>query len=162
MNQTLVRPAVPSDVPLIFDLIVELARYEKLAHTVESTPDLIGAALFCPRPNVFCEIAEAGGEPGGFALWFRNFSTFKGRNGIYLEDLFVRPAFRGQGLGKALLRALARRAVADNLARLEWSVLDWNMPAIDFYRASGAELLDGWTTCRVSGDALARLAATTG
>ena len=158
MKPLRIRPASPADSDLIFALVMELAEYERLAHTVDSTPDLIAAALFGPHPRLFCDIVEWDGVPAGFALWFYNFSTFRGRHGIYLEDLFVRPAFRGKGLGKALLEALARRCREEGLPRLEWSVLDWNQPSIEFYRAQGAELLDGWTTCRVSGDALHRLA----
>ena len=158
MKPARVRPATPADTALIFELIVELARYEELAHTVDSTPDLIATALFGPNPRLFCEIAEWNAAPAGFALWFYNFSTFRGRHGIYLEDLFVREAFRGKGLGKALLETLARRCYEEDLPRLEWSVLDWNTPSIEFYRAQGAELLDGWTTCRITGKALARLA----
>ena len=153
-----VRPAASADAALIFDLVAELAQYEKLAGDVESTPALLAAVLFCDTPRVFCDIAESDGEPAGFALWFYNFSTFRGRHGIYLEDLFVRDAFRGHGLGKALLARLARRCADENLARLEWSVLDWNSSAIDFYQAQGATLLDGWTTCRVTGPALQSLA----
>lgn len=162
MDRARIRPAVPADAPLIFALVLELAHYEKLAEAVDSTPDLIAQALFGQGPKVFCDIAEWGGEPAGLALWFYNFSTFRGRHGLYLEDLFVRPAFRGRGVGKALLHYLAQRAVAEDLARLEWSVLDWNRSAIDFYRAQGADLLDGWTICRLSGDALARLGSATG
>lgn len=152
-----VRPARAADVPLIFALVGELAAYEKLSHAVESSHALLAAALFGPAPRVFCEIADWQGEPGGLALWFYNFSTFRGRHGIYLEDLYVRPPMRSHGLGKALLRSLAARCVTEDLARMEWSVLDWNTPAIEFYRAQGAVLLDDWTTCRLSGDALARL-----
>jgi GNAT superfamily N-acetyltransferase len=119
---------------------------------------MIVEALFGPRPRAFCDIAELDGAAAGFALWFYNFSTFRGRHGIYLEDLFVRPAARGTGLGKALLAGLAERCVRENLARLEWSVLDWNAPAIAFYQSQGAELMSEWTTCRVSGPALSRLA----
>ena len=136
----------------------ELAVYERLEADVDATPEMIAGALFGPSPRVFCDIAEWHGQPAGFALWFYNFSTFRGRHGIYLEDLFVRPAQRGHGLGKALLAHLARRCVTENLARLEWSVLDWNTPSIDFYKAQGAVMLDGWTTCRVTGSALWRLA----
>ena len=121
---------------------------------------MIAGALFSPNPRLFCDIAEHRGAPVGIAIWFYNFSTFKGRHGIYLEDLFVSPASRGLGLGKALLARLARRCVEEDLARLEWSVLDRNAPSIDFYKARGAELMDGWTTCRVTGDALQRLGAT--
>ena len=155
---TVIRPATPADAGLVFDLVHELAVYERLEADVDATPEMIAGALFGPAPRVFCDIAEWHGQPAGFALWFYNFSTFRGRHGIYLEDLFVRPAQRGHGLGKALLAHLARRCVTENLARLEWSVLDWNTPSIDFYKAQGAVMLDGWTTCRVTGSALWRLA----
>ncbi len=153
-----IRPAVPGDAALIHALVCELADYERLSHAVRSTPEELAAALFGEAPRVFCAVAERDGAPAGFALWFYDFSTFEGRHGIYLEDLFVRPAFRGCGIGRALLAHLAARCAAEGLPRLSWSVLDWNEPAIAFYRARGAELMDGWTTCRVSGDALARLA----
>ncbi|MFZ4533513.1 MAG: GNAT family N-acetyltransferase [Alsobacter sp.] len=153
-----IRPATSADAGLVFDLVHELAVYERLEADVDATPAMIAEALFGPAPRVFCDLAEWQGQPAGFALWFYNFSTFRGRHGIYLEDLFVREAQRGHGLGKALLAHLARRCVAENLARLEWSVLDWNTPSIDFYKAQGAVMLDGWTTCRVTGEALWRLA----
>jgi GNAT superfamily N-acetyltransferase len=153
-----IRPARPDDAALIFDLVRELAEYERLSGDVDATPETLAEALFGPSPRVFCDIAEHGGEPVGFALWFYSFSTFRGRHGIFLEDLFVRPAARGRGLGKALLANLAKRCVAENLARLEWSVLDWNEPSIEFYRLQGAEMLEGWTNCRVSDAALWRLA----
>ncbi len=153
-----IRPARPDDVPVILDLIVGLARYEKLEHKVAATEADIAAALFGPSPRVFCSLAGADGAVAGFALWYYTFSTFVGRHGIYLEDLFVRPEFRGRGLGKALIADLARRCVAENLGRFEWSVLDWNEPAIQFYRSQGARLLDDWTMCRVDGDALRSLA----
>ncbi|MBL8587394.1 MAG: GNAT family N-acetyltransferase [Methylobacteriaceae bacterium] len=152
------RPARPDDAALVFDLVRELAVYEQLSHAVDATPEMIAAALFGPAPRAFCDIGEWRGEPVGFALWFYNFSTFRGRHGIYLEDLYVRPAARGHGVGKALLAGLAKRCVAENLARLEWSVLDWNEPSIAFYKLQGAELMDGWTTCRVTDQALWRLA----
>ena len=154
-----IRPAAPDDAALIHALIRELADYERLAHAVRSTPEMIGAALFGPAPRAFCEIAEAAEGLAGLALWFYNFSTFEGRHGIFLEDLYVRPAARGQGLGKALLGRLARRCSDEGLTRLQWSVLDWNATSIAFYRALGAEMLDEWTGCRVTGDALARLAS---
>ncbi len=160
MSAARIRPAAPGDAPLIFDLVRELAAYERLSDAVDCTPAMLAAALFCPRPRTFCDIAEWSGEPAGLALWFYNFSTFRGRHGIYLEDLFVRPAFRGNGLGRMLLAGLARRCAEENLARLEWAVLDWNAPAIAFYRGRGAELQDDWTTCRLEHDALARLGAT--
>ena len=154
-----VRSARPDDAPLIFDLVRELAEYEKLSHAVDATQESIAAALFGDRPRVFCDIAEWRSAGVGFALWFYNFSTFRGRHGIYLEDLYVRPAQRGHGLGKLLLANLARRCVAEDLARLEWSVLDWNEPALGFYRSIGAAPMDEWTVHRVTGDALDALAA---
>lgn len=153
-----IRPAVPADAPLIHALVVELADYERLAHEVRSTPESLAGALFCTAPRVFCDIAEWEGQPAGLALWFYNFSTFAGRHGLYLEDLYVRPDHRGRGLGVALLAGLARRCVAEDLARLDWSVLDWNAPSIGFYRGLGADMLDEWTGCRLSGSALHRLA----
>lgn len=153
-----VRPARPEDAPLVFALVRELADYERLSHEVDATPEMLADALFGEEPRVFCDIAEWHGQPVGFALWFYSFSTFRGRCGIYLEDLYVRPSARGRGLGKVLLGALAKRCIAENLARLEWSVLDWNEPSIAFYRQQGAVLLDGWTTCRITDAALWRLA----
>ncbi len=158
MTTIRVRPAVAADTALVFALVVELAAYERLEHEVGSTAEMIGAALFGDSPRLFCDIAEHGGEPAGMALWFYNFSTFAGRHGIYVEDLYVRPEHRGAGLGKALLQTLARRCLEEGLARLQWSVLDWNEPAIAFYKAQGAEMLAEWTGCRVSGDPLVRLA----
>ena len=156
---TIVRPARPYDAPIIVDFIRGLAEYEKLLHEVSITEADLAEALFAPSPKVFCDIAEAGGRPVGFALWFYNYSTFKGRHGIYLEDLFVRPAARGKGAGKALLRGLAQRCVDEGLWRLEWAVLDWNEPAIGFYDALGAEALNEWIVRRLTGEALAKLAA---
>jgi GNAT superfamily N-acetyltransferase len=121
---------------------------------------MIDAALFGPAPRVFCELAEWAGEPAGLALWFANFSSFRGRHGIYLEDLYVRPDYRRRGIARALFCHLARRCLAERWTRFEWSVLDWNTPSITFYKSLGAELLDEWTMCRVSGNALARLAQT--
>jgi diamine N-acetyltransferase len=152
-----IRPAVPGDAATILGLIRALARYENLEDSVAASEADIAAALFGPAPRVFCDLAEADGAVAGFALWYYSFSTFVGRHGIYLEDLFVEPAFRGRGLGKALVTQLARRCVRENLGRLEWSVLDWNEPAIQFYRAQGARLLDDWTICRVDGPALSAL-----
>ena len=153
-----IRSAMPSDTRVIYALVRELAVYENLLDVVDATERMIGDALFGQTPRAFCELAEWGGEVAGFSLWFYNFSTFRGRHGIYLEDLFVRPDFRGKGLGKALIVSLARRCVAENLARFEWSVLDWNASSIAFYKALGATMLDDWTGCRVTGDALAALA----
>ena len=149
-----VRPARESDSGLIFDLVRELAEYEKLADAVDATPAMIGEALFGEAPRLFCDIAEWNGEAAGLAIWFLNYSTFRGRHGIYLEDLYVRPAFRGRGLGKALMAQLARRCVAQGLARFEWSVLDWNAPSIAFYQSIGARVMDDWKICRLSGPAL--------
>ncbi len=150
--------ARPDEIGLIWSLIRELADYEKLLHEVEATQEMIAAALFCDHPRLFCEIAEWDSEPVGFAVWFNNFSTFSGRSGIYLEDLFVRPAHRGKGIGKALLAHLAKECVANGWSRLQWSVLDWNSPAIAFYKSLGAVLMDDWTLCRVTGAQLAALA----
>lgn len=154
-----IRPARPGDAPLVLDFVRALAEYEKLAHEVDTTETMIDAALFGPSPRVFCDIAEWDGEPAGFALWFLNFSSFRGRNGIYLEDIFVRPALRGRGIGKALLRHLAARCLREGWTRFEWSMPDWNAPSIKFYESQSAVLLRDWTVCRVTGDALARLAS---
>ncbi len=150
--------ARPDQAGLIFSLICELAEYEKLSHEVEATEAGIATALFGDDPRLFCEIAEWNGEPVGFAVWFFNFSTFSGRSGIYLEDLFVRPAFRGKGIGKALLSYLARLSLENGWSRVQWTVLDWNTPSIDFYKSLGAVMMDEWKLCRVSGPALAQLA----
>jgi GNAT superfamily N-acetyltransferase len=154
-----IRSAAPADAELVFSLIRELADYERLLHEVDATQAMIADALFAPQPRVFADIAEWSGEPAGLALWFYDFSTFRGLHGLYLEDLYVRPAFRRHGIGKALLRRLARRCAAEGLARLEWAVLDWNEPAIGFYRSLGAVAEDEWTTYRLSGRALERLGA---
>jgi GNAT superfamily N-acetyltransferase len=153
-----IRRARPDEAGLVLSLVRELADYEKLLHEVEATEATIGAALFAEHPRLFCEIAEWDGEPAGFAVWFVNFSTFSGRSGIYLEDLFVRPAQRGNGIGKALLAHLAKQCVANGWSRLQWSVLDWNAPSIEFYKSLGAVLMDEWTVCRVGGPALKALA----
>ncbi len=154
-----IRSAVPADLPLIAQFIRDLADYEKLAHEVRFDEAKLGEKLFGPRPYAEVVIGELGGEPQGFALFFHNFSTFEGRPGLYLEDLFVRPAARGSGLGKALLAHLAQLCIDRDCARLEWSVLDWNTPAIGFYQSLGAKLMDEWTVMRVDGDALTDLAA---
>jgi GNAT superfamily N-acetyltransferase len=153
-----IRPARPGEAGLVLSFIRELAEYEKLAHEVEATEATIADALFGASPLVYCDIAEWNGEPAGFQVWFVNFSTFSGRYGIYLEDLFVRPALRGKGIGKALLAHLAARCVENGWSRLQWSVLDWNTPSIEFYKLLGAELMDEWTVCKVTGEALKTLA----
>ena len=154
-----IRRARPEDAGEILAMVRELAAFENLTAECDATQEQIAAALFGEHPRAFCEIAEAaGGRVVGFALWFYTFSTFRGRHGIWLEDLFVRPDWRGKGFGKALLAELAKHCVAENLPRLEWSVLDWNTGAVDFYKAQGARLLDDWTVCRVTDAALWRLA----
>ena len=154
----LIRRARPDEAGLVLSLVRELAEYEKLLHEVEATEAMIAEALFGANPRVFCDLAEWNGEVAGFAVWFVNFSTFSGRAGIYLEDLFVRPALRGKGIGKALLAHLARECVVNEWSRLQWSVLDWNTPSIEFYKSLGAVMLDEWTVCKVGGPALAALA----
>jgi len=158
MSDLVIRLAAPADAPLIMGFIRELAEYERLLHAVEAGEADIARDLFGPTPRAFCDIAELDGEPVGFALWFYNYSTFKGRAGIYLEDLFVRPSARRHGAGKALLGRLAQRCVDEGLGRLEWAVLDWNAPAISFYDSLGAEALSDWIVRRVTGEALAKLA----
>ena len=154
-----IRAATPADLPLIAELIRALAAYEDLAGEVRFDEAVLGEKLFGARPYAEVLIGEVDGEPMAFALFFHNFSTFEGRPGIYLEDLFVRSEARGLGLGKALLAELARLAVERDCARLEWWVLDWNAPAIEFYRTQGARPMDEWTVMRVEGAALAELAA---
>src|SRR5438874_1873158 len=153
-----IRSAVADDVPLILSFIRDLAEYEKLPHEVVATEELLRQALFGPRPFAEVIIATLGDEPVGFALFFHNFSTFLGLPGIYLEDLFVRPAARGQGVGRQLLIHLARLARERGCGRLEWAVLDWNEPAMKFYRGLGAKPMDEWTVFRLTRDGIARLA----
>lgn len=157
-----IRPAQSADLSLIAELIRALAEYEKLAHEVRFDEAVLGEKLFGARPYAEVVIGEVDGAAQGFALFFHNFSTFEGRPGIYLEDLFVRPAARGAGLGKALLAHLAALAVERGCARLEWSVLDWNEPAIGFYKLLGARMMDDWTIMRVDGAALEQLGAAAG
>jgi GNAT superfamily N-acetyltransferase len=155
------RAATEADLGTIIELIRGLAEYEREPGAVRLDPEELRRHLFGPRPYAEVVLAETGeGASAGFALFFHNFSTWEGRPGIYLEDLFVRPEFRGHGYGRALLAELARLAVERGCARLEWAVLDWNEPSIQFYRALGAVPMDEWTTFRVSGDALAKLART--
>jgi len=152
-----IRPAVPGDAALIVRFIADLAAYEKLAHEARASEADIAATLFSADPKVFCDIAEWDGAPRGFALWYYTYSTFQGRHGIWLEDLFVEPEARGLGIGKALLAHLAQRCRAEGLGRFEWQVLDWNQPSIDFYVSQGAVLHREWITCRVAGAALEEL-----
>lgn len=152
-----IRAAKPADAALIFALVAELAEYEHLSAELLATEQDIAGALFGPAPRAFCDIAEDGGEATGFALWFYTFSSFRGRHGVWLEDLYVRPAFRGRGFGKALLKHVARRCVEENLGRFEWSVLDWNEPSILFYQSMGARLMEQWRICRVEDEALRKL-----
>lgn len=154
-----VRPARPADVPAILRFVRDLAAFEREADQVAATEADLAEALFGERPAAEAAIAEAGGEPLGFALFFATFSTWTGRRGLYLEDLYVAPAARGRGVGTVLLRHLAALALDRGCARFEWSVLDWNAEAIAFYRAMGATGMDGWTVQRVDGAALAQLAA---
>jgi diamine N-acetyltransferase len=153
-----IRRARPGEAGLVLAFVRELAEYEKLSHEVVATEAMIADALFSDDPLLFCAVAEWNGEPAGFAVWFLNFSTFSGRYGIYLEDLYVRPSYRGKGLGKALLVYLAKECVENGWSRLQWSVLDWNAPSIAFYKSLGAVMMDDWTLCRVTGLALTRLA----
>ena len=153
-----IRPTTAADAPLILDFIRQLAEYEKLAHEMVADAATLQASLFGDNPKAFCVIAEWDGAPVGFALYFYNFSTFLGKPGIYLEDLFVKPEMRGKGIGKSLLKYLAAKAKAEGCGRLEWWVLDWNTPSIDFYKSLGAVAMDEWTVYRVTGEALDTLA----
>ena len=152
-----VRPGTRADVPLIYKLIQELAEYEKLSLEVTGSEEHLEDALFGPRPHAEVMIGLVDDEPAGFALFFHNFSTFLARPGMYLEDLFVRPAHRGKGLGRALLLRVAKLAQERNCGRFEWSVLDWNQSAIDFYKSVGAVPMNDWTIFRLTGEALKRL-----
>jgi GNAT superfamily N-acetyltransferase len=157
-----IRPASCDDVPLVLEFIRELARYEHLEHEVSASEAQLHQALFGERRYAEVVLACSGDEPVGFALFFHNFSTFKGRPGIYLEDLFVRPQTRGRGVGRQLLAHLARTAVERGCARLEWAVLDWNEPSIGFYRSLGAVSMDEWSTFRLTGESLALVAGGAG
>src|ERR1700729_2978368 len=155
----MIRPATPQDVPQIHRLMRELAEYERSLDQVTATEDDLRRALFADQPAIFAHVAEHEGTVAGFALWFLNYSTWLGRHGIYLEDLYVTPALRRHGLGRALLAELARICVDRGYARFEWSVLDWNEPAIAFYRSLDATAMDEWTVQRLTGPALHALAA---
>ena len=153
-----IRPAVPGDIPLVLKFIQELADYERLSHEVTATEDELRSTLFCVRPVAEVVIASHDDVPVGFAVFFATYSTFLGKPGLYLEDLFVRPAARGNGIGRALVEYLARLTVERGWGRFEWRVLDWNEPSIAFYRKLGAEPLEDWTVFRVTGAALRALA----
>jgi GNAT superfamily N-acetyltransferase len=155
----MIRPARPGDEPTIYQLICDLAQYERSLPEVTGSQEDLQRVLFGPQPAVFAHVAEHEGEIAGFALWFCNYSTWTGRQGIYLEDLYVRPELRGHGYGRALLAALAAVCAERGYARLEWSVLDWNAPALGFYQSLGAVAMDEWTVHRLTGPALAELAA---
>jgi GNAT superfamily N-acetyltransferase len=155
----MIRPARPSDVPAILELIHDLATYERALSEVRATEESLRASLFGPAPAAYAHVVEHEGQVAGFALWFLNFSTWTGRHGIYLEDLYVRPEHRGRGYGRALLAELARLCVERGYGRLEWAVLDWNEPAQQVYRVVGAKPMDEWTAWRLDGTALQALAA---
>jgi GNAT superfamily N-acetyltransferase len=154
-----IRKATPRDIPLILEFIRELAEYERMPEEAVATAEDLKRVGFSGEPRFYVEIAEWGGEPAGFALWFYNYSTWQGKSGLYLEDLFVRPRFRKKGIGKALLVHLARVAVEQGCGRYQWQVLDWNTPAIEFYESLGAKVMGEWLTMRVCGDSLQRLGA---
>ncbi|WP_157246118.1 GNAT family N-acetyltransferase [Nonomuraea typhae] len=154
----MIRPATPGDVPEILAMVRELADYENAPQEVRSTEAQLHQALFGERPAAFAHVAEHDGRAAGFALWFLNFSTWRGKHGIYLEDLFVRPRYRGEGYGRALLAELAAICVERGYQRLEWSVLDWNEPAIGFYKSLGAIPMDEWTVYRLTDEPLRALA----
>lgn len=153
-----IRSARIEDSEEILALIYELALYEKAPEEAKATKEQIVDSFFSANPRVFCEIVEVGGAIAGFAIWFLNYSTWQGKHGIYLEDLFVRPEYRGRGFGKALLQHLASICEERGYGRFQWWVLDWNTPSIDFYKSLGAQAMDEWTVYRVSGDALTSLA----
>jgi GNAT superfamily N-acetyltransferase len=159
MGELTIRPATPTDVPVLFDLIQALAEYEKLSHAVTGNTEALKEHLFGAKPYVEAIIAEYKGQVVGFALFFHNYSTFLTKPGIYLEDLFVLPEFRRKGIGTAMLKYVAQLAVSRDCGRLEWSVLDWNQSAIALYEKLGASVLPDWRICRVTGDSLTQLAA---
>lgn len=152
-----IRPAKREEVGIILNLIKELAEYERALDHVETTEKELLSTIFVENPKVFCDLVDVEGEIVGFAIWFLNYSTWQGRHGIYLEDLYVRSEFRGRGYGKALLQHLARVCEERGYGRFQWSVLDWNTPAIDFYKSLGAESMDDWIVYRVTGKSLKEL-----
>jgi GNAT superfamily N-acetyltransferase len=153
-----IRPAKTTDIDEILALIYELALYEKAPEEAKATKSQIMESFFSDNPKVFCEIVEVDGEIAGLAIWFLNYSTWQGKHGIYLEDLFIRPQFRGRGFGKRVLKHLAQICIDRGYGRFQWWVLDWNTPSIEFYKALGAVAMDEWTVYRVTGDALTGLA----
>jgi diamine N-acetyltransferase len=153
-----IRRAERSDAALIFDFVRKLAEYERLLHRLVANEADVVRDLFGANPRVFCDLAFWDDTPAGFALWFHNYSTFRGRHGLYLEDLFVEPAYRGRGIGKALLKRLAQHCRTEGFAGLEWQVLNWNAPSIAFYKSLGAVAVDDWTVFRLTGDALKKFA----
>jgi GNAT superfamily N-acetyltransferase len=156
-----IRQAVSEDVSTVHQLIRDLALYERALEMARATPEQLRESFFSDSPNVFCDLVETDeGEVAGFAVWFLNYSTWTGTHGIFLEDLFIKPEFRGRGFGKALLVHLAQECVSKGYHRLKWSVLDWNQPSIDFYRSLGAESLDDWTEFRLTDESLSQLAGT--
>jgi GNAT superfamily N-acetyltransferase len=157
-DRIVIRPAVVEDVPLILAMVRELAQFERSLHEVRATEEMLRASLFAQQPAVFCHIAQDTDEPVGLALWFVNFSSWTGRHGIYLDDLYVRPAARNRGIGRRLLSTLAAICVERGYDRLDWWVLDWNADAIRFYRSIGATAMDEWTVQRLTGDALRTMA----
>ena len=150
----IIRPARREEVGIVLQLIHDLVHYEKAPHEVEATEKELLGTIFAEEPRVFCDLVEVDGDIAGMAIWFLNYSTWQGKHGIYLEDLFIKPEFRGRGFGKALLQHLARICEEKGYGRFQWWVLDWNSPAIEFYRSLGAVAMDEWTVYRVSGDAL--------
>lgn len=152
-----IRPAVRTDAALIMDFVRSLAEYERLAHEVEATPERLEATLFADPPVAHCVLAFDGAGPAGFAIFFFNYSTFLAKPGLYLEDLFVKPEHRGRGIGRALLLHLASIARSRGCGRMEWAVLDWNTPAIGFYQAIGARMMNDWKICRLAGESLENL-----
>lgn len=151
------RAASIRDTPLIFSFIRKLAKYEKLAHECVATEDLIRESLFGDNPKAFCIIVEVDDKPVGFALCFYNYSTFQGKAGIYIEDLYVDEEYRGYGIGKGFFKYLAQKAIDENCGRIQWWVLDWNEPSINFYKKMGAKMMDEWTVCRLEGEAISAL-----
>ncbi|AFY75377.1 acetyltransferase [Synechococcus sp. PCC 7502] len=161
-NDFVLRSPTSKDVSAIFNLIQALAEYEQLSHTVTGTVEALELDLFGDRPVIEAVVAEIDAQIVGFALFFRNYSTFLTKSGIYLEDIFVLPAYRGAGIGKALIKYLASLTVSRGYGRLEWSVLDWNQPAISFYEAIGAKVLPDWRICRLTGEDLIKLGTSSG